>query len=1400
MTEEGRSGGTRGAGKRRSGGGRGQRRSGRGRGTRRGPRRLTPEQVEARRASVPTLRWPDLPVVDRKDDLAAAIRDHQVVVVAGETGSGKTTQLPKICLELGRGVTGTIGHTQPRRIAARSVADRIAHELGVELEDPQGPVGYQVRFTDLSSPTTLVKVMTDGILLNQMQFDRELRAYDTLIIDEAHERSLTIDFILGYLQQLLPRRPDLKVIITSATIDPERFAHHFADAEGHPAPIVEVSGRTYPVEIRYRPLSLQDTSNVAALADPEGYDETVYGEDDIDQVTGIGQAVQELWTEVIGPDDPRPQDRDILVFCSGEREIRDAAEALEGLKLPGTEIVPLYGRLSSAEQQRVFAPHSTRRVVLATNVAETSLTVPGIRYVVDTGTARISRYSQRLKVQRLPIEKISRASANQRAGRSGRVSAGICIRLYSQEDFEARPEFTDPEIQRTSLASVILQMAHLGLGDVQRFGFVDPPDPRQITDGLRLLHELGAVTRETASRGGVVTLTPEGRELASIPADPRLARMLLEAHRRGALAEVLVIVAGLSIQDPRERPAEKRERADQLHARFKDENSDFVALLNLWQYARERKGSLSGSAFRRLCRAEFLHYLRLREWVDVHHQLRSVVKGLGWQDSSLGLESDRNRQRDHGFAPVDPAKAEVVHRSLLPGLLSQVGLRDRETRDYLGARGAHFSIQPGSGLFRTRPDWIMSAELVETTRLWARTNATVDPAWVEEAADHLVKRKYSEPRWSAKRASAVADERVTLLGIPLVAGRQVGLATVDAPLARELFIRHALVEGNWQTGHAFWGHNKKVLAEVEQLEARSRRRDLLDDEALFAFYDERLPAEVVSAAHFDSWWKSHRRTEPHLLDLSVEEVVGEDSSGVDLADFPATWVQGDVELPLTYQFEPGTEADGVTAHLTLSQLNRVRDEGFDWQVPGLREELAVALLRSLPKAVRRSFVPAPDHAAAALKDLSEQLADAPTGTATEPMRGSGTFAAALAGALTRRTGTPLDPADMDTAAVPAHLRMTFRVTEDAPGGKAPGGKGAGGGAAGGRAPDAQARRGKGSRGRRGPRQRPTVLAEGNDLTALQAQLAGSLQEAVAGAAAGLTASGLTSWTLDELPAHFDDGGVQGWPALVDEGTTAGVQVFADPRQAAHEHALGLRRLVLAGFNPPWNRILRSVDNQTKLALGAAPHGSTQALLEDALAAAVDSVIAERLAAAGTVRTREAFEQVQATAVQQAAPRILEMVGAAGKVLAGVPAVERAVESMTAPRLAPLREDLTAQLRGLVHPGFLTHAGYAQVRHLPRYLQAMEQRAAKAPTDLARDTERLAVVQTVERERADLLAGLDELERLRPDVRALRWMTEELRVSLFAQQLGTAHAVSEKRIYAAMDAVEKALEQSRGAGR
>lgn len=1341
---------------------------------------------------MPELTWPDLPVVDRKDDLAAAIRDHQVVVVAGETGSGKTTQLPKICLELGRGVTGMIGHTQPRRIAARSVADRIAHELGVELEDPTGPVGYQVRFTDMTSPQTLVKVMTDGILLNQMQFDRQLRAYDTLIIDEAHERSLTIDFILGYLHQLLPQRPDLKVIITSATIDPQRFADHFADAVGGPVPVVEVSGRTYPVEVRYRPLSTLDASNPHALEDPEGYDESTYSEEEIDQVTGIAEAVQELWTEDVPADDPRPQDRDILVFCSGEREIRDAVDGLEGLKLPGTEIVPLYGRLSAAEQQRVFAPHTKRRVVLATNVAETSLTVPGIRYVVDTGTARISRYSQRLKVQRLPIEKISQASANQRAGRSGRVSAGICIRLYSQEDFEARPQFTDPEIQRTSLASVILQMAHLGLGDVQRFAFVDPPDSRLVTDGLRLLHELGAVTRQTASSGGVVRLTEEGRQLASIPADPRLARMLLEAHRRGALAEVLVIVAGLSIQDPRERPAEKRERADQLHARFKDENSDFVALLNLWAYVRERKGTLSGSAFRRLCHAEFLHYLRLREWVDVHHQLRSVVKGLGWADSSVGVESDRARQRDEGFAPVDPAKAEVVHRSLLPGLLSQVGLRDREARDYLGARGAHFSIQPGSGLFRTRPDWIVSAELVETTRLWARTNATVDPAWVEEAAAHLVKRQYSEPRWSSKRGSAVADERVTLLGIPLVAGRQVGLARVDPALARELFIRHALVEGDWHTGHAFWGHNKKVLAEIEQLEARSRRRDLLDDEALFGFYDERLPAEVVSGAHLDSWWKTARREDPALLDLSVEEVTGEDPTAVDLADFPATWQQGDLELPLTYQFEPGTEADGVTVHLTLSQLNRVRDEGFDWQVPGLREELAVALLRSLPKAVRRSFVPAPDHAAAALGDLRAELEGDERAAATQPVRGSGSFPAALARALTRRTGTPLDPADFDASTVPAHLRMTFRVVEDT----APGKTGTGGG------PGKPGPKGSGPQrgGKGGPRRRgrgPKVLGEGTDLTALQAQLAGSLQQAVSGAAAGLTASGLTSWSIGELPDHFDDGAVQGWPALVDEGTTAGVQVFADPRQAAHEHALGLRRLVLAGFTPPWNRILRSVDNQTKLALGAAPHGSTQAVLDDALAAAVDSVIAERLATAGTVRDEAAFAELLATAKQQAAPRILEMVAAAGPVIAAVPAVQRAVEGMTAPRLAPLAADLTAQLKGLVHPGFLTEAGYAQVRHLPRYLRAMEVRATKAPTDLARDADRQAVVDTVERERRDLLAGLDAIERLRPDVRALRWMTEELRVSLFAQQLGTAHAVSEKRIYAAMDAVEVALEQSRG---
>ncbi len=779
--------------------------------------------VARRRAAVPAIRYPpQLPVSERRADLLATIAANQVVIVAGETGSGKTTQLPKICLELGRGVRGAIAHTQPRRLAARTVAERIAEELGVPLGEA---VGYAVRFSNVSQSDTLVRLVTDGLLLAEIQHDRLLHRYDTVIVDEAHERSLNIDFLLGYLHRLLPQRPDLKLIITSATIDPGRFSSHFGDA-----PVVEVSGRTYPVEVRYQPLSAEGSPSAADEDEDPGPDR--------DPVDAIGDAVEELLRD--GPGD-------VLVFLSGEREIRDAAEALTGRLDSRIEVLPLYARLAPQEQQRVFKPHDARRVVLATNVAETSLTVPGIGSVVDPGTARISRYSSRLKVQRLPIEPVSQASADQRKGRCGRQSDGICIRLYSEEDFGARPAYTDPEILRTSLASVILQMESLGLGEVEDFPFLDPPDRRQIRDGIALLHELGAF--EPGAQPGK-RLTALGRRLAQLPVDPRFGRMVLEADRLGCADEVVVIAAALSIQDPRVRPLEERAQADQQHARFKDEQSDFVGFLHLWRYLREQQRELSGNQFRKRCKAEYLHYLRVREWQDLAGQLRSAARGVGVTINA------------------EPAEPQAVHIALLSGLLSHVGLRDVSRRDYQGARGARFAIGPGSVLARKQPAWVMVAELMETSRLWGRTAAQIQPAWIEPLAKHLLKYAYEAPHWERKRGSVVATERATLFGLPVVAGRKVAYGAIDPELSRELFIRCALVEGDWTTRHAFVADNARVLEELEELEHRARRRDILaGDEAIFAFYDARIPADVVSVAHFDRWWKAARRREPGLLSI-----------------------------------------------------------------------------------------------------------------------------------------------------------------------------------------------------------------------------------------------------------------------------------------------------------------------------------------------------------------------------------------------------------------------------------------------------------------------------------------------------------------------------------------------------
>ncbi|MEV4661847.1 ATP-dependent RNA helicase HrpA [Micromonospora echinofusca] len=1276
--------------------------------------------LENRRAAVPVITYPaQLPVSERKDDIAAAIRDHQVVIVAGETGSGKTTQLPKICLELGRGITGLIGHTQPRRLAARTVADRIAEELGTELGDV---VGYKVRFADQVSDRSLVKLMTDGILLAELQTDRMLRQYDTLIIDEAHERSLNIDFILGYLRQLLPRRPDLKVVITSATIETERFARHFAgpptadEPDGVPAPVVEVSGRTYPVEVRYRPLV------EVAEGDDDGEDE----ENVRDQVQAIGDAVEELAAE--GPGD-------VLVFLSGEREIRDTADALGKLvekkpALRGTEILPLYARLSTAEQHRVFAPHAGRRVVLATNVAETSLTVPGIKYVVDPGTARISRYSSRLKVQRLPIEPVSQASANQRKGRCGRTSDGICIRLYDEQDFLSRPEFTDPEILRTNLASVILQMTSIGLGDIAAFPFIDPPDRRNVADGVNLLHELGAL--DPAEADPAKRLTPLGRRLAQLPVDPRLARMVVEGERNGCATEVMVIAAALSIQDPRERPAEKQAQADQAHARFTDRESDFVTLLNLWRHLREQQRELSSSAFRRMCKAEYLNYLRVREWQDIVSQLRQVLRtpeeGRPTRDAGGGRRGGADLPEE-----IDTPK---VHQSLLAGLLSHVGLKDAQKHEYLGARGAKFALFPGSALFRKPPRWVMAAELVETSRLWGRVAGRVEPEWVEPLATHLVKRSYSEPHWEKKQAAVMAYEKVTLYGVPLVTSRKVNFGRIDPALSRELFIRHALVEGDWQTHHHFWRDNQRLLTEIEELEHRARRRDILvDDQTVFDFYDARIPADVVSGRHFDAWWKKTRREQPDLLTFTRELLVNAGRTGVDEADYPDEWSADGVTLPLTYRFEPGTPTDGVTVDIPLPLLNQVPAESFDWQVPGLREELVIALIRSLPKAVRRNFVPVPDFARAALAAM-------PAGE--EPLLD------ALTRQLRRMTGVTVPRDAWDTGRLPAHLRVSFRVLDE--------------------------------------ENKP--VAEGKDLPALQRRLKAEVRQVVAAAAPDVARTGLREWSIGALPRSIEQVragyAVTAYPALVDEGDTVGVKVFDSPAEQETAHWAGTRRLLRLTVPSPAKFLQGRLSNEAKLALSRNPHGGVQELISDAAGAAIDKLIGD---AGGPAWDAEGFAALREKVRADLVDTVVEIMDRVRRVLAAAYAVEQRLGATRNLAVVAALADIRAQLNGLVHKGFVTETGYARLPDLLRYLTAIERRLDRLPGNPQRDKQQQDRVAVVQKEYQEMLAALPPSRRQSTAVRQIRWMIEELRVNVFAQALGTPYPVSEQRIYRAMDEAE-----------
>jgi len=1363
----------------------------------------------------------ELPVSERRDDIMNAIRDNRVVIIAGETGSGKTTQIPKMCLELGLGEKGLIGHTQPRRLAARSVAERIAEELGQKIGET---VGYQVRFTSEVGEHSAIKLMTDGILLAEIQNDKLLRRYSTLIIDEAHERSLNIDFILGYLKRILPQRPDLKVIITSATIDPERFARHFSpsyvpgkgivdenlsDEEREIAeailpddapPIIEVSGRTYPVEIRYRPLEGEED----AYLDDEEVAE------DRDPTDAILDAVKELSKEAPG---------DILIFFSGEREIRDAKDAIEAMVLKSPrlnyEVLPLYARLSLAEQHRVFSPGSRPRIVLATNVAETSLTVPGIKYVIDTGTARISRYSARTKVQRLPIERISQASANQRSGRCGRVSDGIAIRLYSEEDFNSRPEFTDPEILRTNLAAVILQMIAIGVvrepGDISRFPFVQPPASRAINDGVNLLRELGALTERTRRKGrggnNSATLTAIGRAMAAFPVDPRLARMIIEGGRRGCAKEMMVLAAALTIQDPRERPADVRAEADAMHARFVDDTSDFSSFLLLWDYINEQQAALSSSQLRKMCHREYINYLRIREWQDLFAQLREMGR-------TANIHASGGRDINASAHEID------IHKSLLTGLLSHVGVKEerekdskgrtRGPREYLGARGTKFAIFPGSGLFKKSPDWVLSAELVETSRLWARTNASIDPQWIEEIGKHLISVQYSEPHWSLSSGAAVAYAKGTLFGLTIYADRPVQYARVDAAAARELFIQSALVEGQWHTQHKFYLRNQRALAEVEELEARLRRRDLrVDDSVLFAFYDARIPAHVTDVRAFDKWWKQARLEDDNYLDFNPEKLINEEAADYDDSQFPRQWVQrtdsGELTLDLRYEYAPtagiggartdAAKRDGVAVQVPILFLNQLNPEPFRWQIPGLRHELVTALIKSLPKAIRRNFVPAPDVARAACAALEEDYSPA-----TDELIPS------LALVLRRLRGVVVEPEAFNWDAVPEHLKMGFQVRNA----------------------------------------RNKILGEGKDLRALQQQLHKEIRSALAdslgasdeamakmvalaqggssnasgparpGSAKGAknpakgtqseagASGGVREVTgLTEFPADmFPDGAiprkvqriiatqaVNGYPALVDEGSSVGLRIFPTEAEQLHAQRRGIIRLLQLQVPSPVRYVSEHLSHKEKIVFTQNPHGSIDELIRDCTVAALDHLV-PHTPIFTHAEYSELYEHVRAELIET----VFDVTKLVAEILSEATALKKAIKKATSLTTMHAVSDVKAQMENLVYPGFVAKTGYDQLVHIPRYLKAAQVRLTKLGPNLHRDNQLMLTVQDLEDSYDNAVKSLPAGTIVPDALRRVNWMIEELRVSFFAQELGTAYTVSEKRIAKAqreaLDAIKR----------
>jgi ATP-dependent helicase HrpA len=1271
---------------------------------------------QARQSLVPRLVYDEsLPVVARKEEIAAAIRDHQVVVVSGETGSGKSTQLPKICLEIGRGVAGLIGHTQPRRIAARSIAARLAEELGTSVGQK---VGFKIRFTDATGPHTLVKVMTDGVLLAESQHDRYFDQYDTLIIDEAHERSLNIDFLLGYLHRLLPKRADLRVIITSATIDAQRFARHFerssphapreafhhAERDAYGAPTIEVTGRTYPVEVLYRP-----------LVDEER-------EEEIDPIRGLADAVEEVCR--LGPGD-------VLVFLPTERDILEAAHKLRGRNLPGgkPEIVPLYARLSTTEQNKVFQPHAGRRIVLATNVAESSLTVPGIRYVVDTGTARVSRYSARSKVQRLPIEPVSQASADQRKGRCGRIGPGVCVRLFSEDEYLIRERFTSPEIQRTNLAAVILQLLALDLGPIDEFPFLDPPRPEAIRDGYRDLFELGAI--DEARR-----LSPVGRQLARLPVDPRIGRMILEADREGCLADVLIIAAALEVQDPRDRPAERQQEADAAHAMWADPNSDFIAWLKLWDFVATLKAQTSRGQFRKACRQHFLSEVRLREWHDVHRQLLEMVGQFGLKAGRRRLAGtkpspdDLNARRKSPGASLLPARGDAyaaIHRSLLAGLLSSIALRG-EGSEYTAAGGGKFLLWPGSGTVAAKPKWIVAAELVETTRRYLRTAGRIDPGWIEPLAAHLVTRTYSDPHWDRKAGGAMAKEKVTLFGLPIVAERRVRYSAIDPAASRELLIQHGLVEGELNTRAEFFRHNRQLLANLDRLAAKTRQRELIADPlALYRFFDARLPAEVCDGPRLEKWLRETERKTPKLLFLSEEDVLGDPSTSGGAEAYPDELRIDRLKLPLVYRFEPGAERDGVTVTVPQEGLAQLTEERMEWLIPGLVEEKIEALIRSLPKALRRMVGPAPD--------VARKLAD-------ELPYGVGPFAATVAAALARHSGETITPEMFQHDRLPPHLRMLIHVVDE----------------------------------------QGQTLAESRELAAIRQQLGQREPAAIVPADSPWLRENVTRWDFGRLPESVDirRGGIvlTRWPAVVDAGDSAALRLVESAAEARRLTRLGVLRLFILAERRELKAQVQWLPQIEKIRLYAAPLATQRP---------IDEQLIELLAARAFYpqdalpKSADEFDAQRLVARKGIVPSVQDLSKIALPLFEAYYEVRLALEQPRPAAWQPALDDIRGQLAALTPPGFLTATPWRWLEHYPRYLRAISARLRKLAGGLPRDRQNQEVAagrwaaygQRAEEHRR---RGMDDAE-----LAQFRWMIEELRVSLFAQELGVSLPVSPQRL-------------------